>query len=35
MLPLQDKVDLEVMAMKRGSAFPKAPAYQEPYHQIV
>ena len=33
-LPLQVKVDLEVMAMKRYSTFPKA-LELEPYHQMV
>ena len=35
MLPLQARVDLGAMAMKGYSAFPKAPALLEPYHQIV
>ena len=35
MLPLQARVDLGAMAMKRYSAFPKAPALLEPHHQIV
>ena len=34
-LPLRTRVDLEVMAMKGCSAFPKAPASLEPHHQIV
>ena len=29
------KVDQGVMAMKRYSAFPRAPALLEPHHQIV
>ena len=33
--PLWAKVDLAVMAMKRYSAFPKAPLLLEPHHQIV
>ena len=35
MLPHQAKVDLGAIAMKADSAFPKAPALQEPHHQIV
>ena len=35
MLPLQAKVDLGAMALKRYSAFPKVPALLEPHHQIV
>ena len=35
MLPLQVRVDLGVMVMKRYSAFPKAPALLEPHHQMV
>ena len=35
MLPLRARVDLGAMAMKRYSAFPKAPALLEPHHQIV
>ena len=34
-LPLWDKVDLGVIAMKVYSAFTKAPALLEPLHQIV
>ena len=34
-LPLRDRVDLEVMAVKEYSKFPKAPAFLEPSHQIV
>ena len=34
-LPLRARVDLEAMAMKGYSAFPKAPALLEPYHQII
>ena len=33
-LPLRVRVDLEAMAMKGKSAFPKAPALLEPHHQI-
>ena len=32
MLPLQARVDLGAMAMKRYSAFPKAQALLEPHH---
>ena len=35
MLPLWARVDLETMAMKEYSTFPKAPALLEPHHQIV
>ena len=35
MLPLRARVDLGAMAMKRYSAFPKAPALLEPHYQIV
>ena len=35
MLPLRARVDLRVIAMKRYSAFPKAPALLEPHHQVV
>ena len=35
MLPLQARVDLRVMVLKGYSAFPKVPAFVEPYHQIV
>ena len=35
MLPFRARVDLGAMAMKGYSAFPKAPASLEPYHQIV
>ena len=35
MLSLRAKVDLGTMAMKRYSAFPKAPALVEPHHQMV
>ena len=35
MLPLRARVDLGTMAMKGISAFPKAPATLELYHQIV
>ena len=35
MLPLRARVDLEAMARKGYSAFPKAPALLEPHHQIV
>ena len=34
-LPLWARVDLGAMAMKRYSAFSKAPALLEPHHQIV
>ena len=34
-LPLQARVDLEAMAIKGYSAFPKTPALLEPHHQIV
>ena len=34
-LPLRGKVDLGVMAMKGYSAFPKAPVFVEPHHQII
>ena len=34
-LPHRARVDLEPTTMKRYSAFPKAPAFLEPYHQIV
>ena len=34
-LPLRARVDLGVMAIKRYSTFPKAPALLEPHHQIV
>ena len=34
-LPLQARVDLGAMAMKRCSIFPKAPALLEPHHQTV
>ena len=34
-LPRQARVDLGAMAMEGYSAFPKAPALLEPYHQIV
>ena len=34
-LPLRDRVDLGAIAMKGYSAFPKAPAFLEPHHQIV
>ena len=33
--PLRAGVDLGVVAIKRHSAFPKAPALQEPHHQTV
>ena len=35
MLPLQVRVDLEVIAMKWYFASPKSPALMEPHHQIV
>ena len=35
MLSLRARVDLGTMAMKKYSAFPKAPALLESYHQIV
>ena len=35
MLPLQARVDLGVMAMKKYSAFPKTPTLLQPHHQIV
>ena len=35
MLSLRAQVDLGVMAMKRYSAFPKAPALLEPHQLIV
>ena len=35
MLPLRARVNLGAMAMKGYSAFPKAPALPEPYHQMV
>ena len=35
MLPFQARMDLGAMAMKRYSAFPKAPVLLDPYHQIV
>ena len=35
LLPLWAKMDLRVMAMKRYSTFPEAPALLEPHHQIV
>ena len=35
MLPLWVRVGLGAMAMKGYSAIPKAPALQEPYHEIV
>ena len=35
MLPLRARVNLGAMAMKRYSAFPKAPALLEPHHRIV
>ena len=35
LLPLRARVDLGAMAMKGYSAFFKAPALLEPYHQIV
>ena len=35
MVPSWARVDLRVMAMKRYSSFPKAPALLEPHHQIV
>ena len=35
MLPLRPKMDLGTKAIKRYSAFPKAPALLEPHHQIV
>ena len=34
-LPLRARVDLEAMAMKGYSVFPKVPALLEPHHQIV
>ena len=34
MLPLQVRVDLGVMAIKGYFAFPKAPAFLEPHHQM-
>ena len=34
MLPLRVRVDLGAMAMKRYSAFPKAPALLKPHHQL-
>ena len=34
-LPLQAKVNLGLVAIKRYSAFPKAPALLRPHHQIV
>ena len=34
MLPLHARMDLGVMAIKRYSAFSKAPALLEPHHQI-
>ena len=34
-LPLQARMDLGALAMKGYSTFPKAPALQEPRHQIV
>ena len=35
MLPIQVRVDLAVIVMKGYSAFSKAPALQEPHHQVV
>ena len=35
MLPLQNRVELGVMATKGFSTFPKAPVLLEPHHQIV
>ena len=35
MLPLQVRVNLAAMAIKRYSAFPKASALPEPQHQIA
>ena len=35
MQPFRAIVDLEETAMKECSAFPKAPASLEPYHQII
>ena len=35
MLPLRVRVDLGGMAIKGYAAFPKAPAFLEPYHQII
>ena len=32
---LQARVELGAMVMKEYSAFPKAPAFVEPHHQIV
>ena len=34
-LPCQARVDLGVMAMKRCTVFPKAPALLGPHHQTV
>ena len=34
-LPFRARVDLEAMAIKECSTFPKTPALLEPYHQIV
>ena len=33
-LPLHARVDLEAMVVKGYYAFPKAPAFLEPYHKI-
>ena len=35
MLPLRAKVNERVTAMKRYSAFPKAPELLEPHHQML
>ena len=35
MLPLQVKVDLEAIAMKELSIFPKAPELLKPHYHIV
>ena len=34
-LPLQVRVDLEMIAMKEYFSFPKAPDLLQPHHQIV
>ena len=35
MLPLQPRVDVEAIALKEYSAFPKVPALLKPYYQVV
>ena len=35
MLPRRARVDLEAVAMKECSAFPKTPASHEPHYQIA